>query len=390
MPGLGHSSPIVWGDRVFLTTAISATTDAPSLQTGWIGGSGESAADSGAWTWRVLCYDLKSGKTLWSHDAHTGEPRAKRHLKATFANSTPATDGKHVVAFFGSEGLYCYDVDGRQLWKTDLGVLKSGPYSMPDLEWGFASSPVIHKDTVVVQCDVLNGPFIAILDLKNGKELRRIEREDVATWSTPAIVEAAGRTQIVCNGYRQIAGFDFETGKKLWGVPSGGDVPVPTPFVAHDLIFITNAHGGPNPIYAVRTDATGDLNIEYVAAQQSGLQWYRKRDGTYMPTPIVVGDNIYVGNDRSILRVGDARTGKGIYKERLGDGNATITASPVATNERIYYANESGDVFVVKTGDEFELLATNKMNDVCMATPAIAGDALLIRTKGKLYCLAAD
>ncbi|MGE3182823.1 MAG: PQQ-binding-like beta-propeller repeat protein, partial [Phycisphaerae bacterium] len=389
VPGLGHSSPIVWEDRVFLTTAVSNETDTPTLETGWSGGSGESAADAGAWTWKTLCYDLKTGKQLWSQDAHTGVPLAKRHIKATYANSTPATDGKHVLAFFGSEGLYCYDMDGKLLWKTDFGVLKSGPYNMPELEWGFASSPVIHEDKVVVQCDVLNGPFVAILDIKDGKEIRRIEREEVATWSTPAIVkttaqgDAPARTQIVCNGYKQIAGFDFETGKQLWTVPGGGDVPVPTPFVAHDLIFISNAHGDANPVYAVRTNAAGQQTTE-IPGVSSGLAWYDARAGSYMPTPIVVGENIYVGDDRSILRASRAKTGEPLYKERLGSGSATMTASAVAADKQIYYTNEAGDIFVVEAGDEFKLLAENKMNDVCMATPAITGDALLIRTKQAL------
>ena len=201
IPGLGHSAPIVWNDRVFLTTAVNLDTDTPSVQTGWSGGAGESAKDTGEWTWRVMCLQLETGKILWSKVAHVGKPTIKRHLKASHANCTPATDGEFVVAFFGSEGLYCFDVDGQAIWKHDFGKLHSGPYDAPELEWGFSSSPIIHGDRVIVQCDCLNTNFVAVLDVRTGTEIRRIDRAgEVATWSKPLVVTAKEREQIVCNG----------------------------------------------------------------------------------------------------------------------------------------------------------------------------------------------
>ena len=238
VPGLGHSSPIVWGNHIFLTTATNSETESPKLETGWLNGSGKSAADEGEWTWRLLCIELATGEIQWTSDAHMGQPKSKRHTKASHANCTPATDGTYVVAFFGSEGLYCYDTDGEQKWKLDLGLLHAGPYDDPELDWGFSSSPIIHDDKVIVQCDCLNEHFVLIVDIATGKELRRIDRGDeVATWSTPAIIETDDVTQLVCNGYRRMAGYDFETGEELWHLSDGGDIPVPTPLFDDDRIY---------------------------------------------------------------------------------------------------------------------------------------------------------
>ena len=199
--GLAHSSPIVWGERVYLTTAVSIGKSEPELQTGWMGGSGRSAADKSPWMWNVLCLDKRSGKILWEETAYGGMPKAKRHAKATHANCTPATDGKHVVAFFGSEGLHCYDAEGKLLWSKDLGVLDAGPYNGPDMQWGFAGSPIIHDGKVIVQCDTHNTSFWAAFDVETGKEIRRVKRREVSTWSTPAVYVGRQRTQLICNGW---------------------------------------------------------------------------------------------------------------------------------------------------------------------------------------------
>ena len=284
IPGLGHSAPIVWGDRVFLTTAVNSETDRPAVKTGWSGGAGESAKDGGVWTWQVVCLKLSTGQILWTKDARIGTPTIKRHLKASHANCTPATDGKVVVAFFGSEGLHCFDFDGRPIWKHDFGKLHSGPYDAPKLEWGFASSPIIHNGRVIVQCDCLNNNFVAILDIKTGKEIRRIDRDgEVATWSTPLVVSSADRQQIVCNGYHQMAGYDLQTGERIWYLNDGGDVPVPTPLFANGLIYLTNGHGR-NPTYAIQPTASGDLTPGDDEAKNPGLTWWQSRDGSYIPT----------------------------------------------------------------------------------------------------------
>jgi hypothetical protein len=287
IPGLGHSAPIVWGDRVFLTTAVNSDTDNPTVDTGWTGGAGESAMDTGQWTWQVVCLQLGSGNILWTKRAHVGTPSIKRHLKASHANCTPATDGKFVIAFFGSEGLYCFNIDGELIWKHDFGKLRSGPYDAPELEWGFASSPIIYNGHVIVQCDCLNSNFVAILDIKTGTEIRRIDRDgEVATWSTPLVVTTENRQQIVCNGYHQMAGYDLKTGARIWHLKKGGDVPVPTPLFANGLIYLTNGHGR-SPTYAIQPTASGDLTPSDDRSENSGLAWWQSRVGSYMPTPLV-------------------------------------------------------------------------------------------------------
>ena len=389
LPGLGHSAPIVWGDRVFVTTAVNADTDQPSVKTGWSGAGGASAKDTGKWTWQVMCLRLRTGQVLWTRDVHVGQPTIKRHLKASHANCTPATDGTYVVAFFGSEGLHCFDVSGRRVWKRNFGKLVSGPYDAPDLEWGFASSPVIHEGRIVLQCDCLNTNFVAILDLETGKEIRRIDRGgEVATWSTPLVVNAAGRQQIVCNGYRQMAGYDWRTGARLWHLNGGGDVPVPTPLFANGLIYLTNGHGR-SPTYAIRPAAVGDMTPEADGPARPGLAWWRPRSGSYMPTPLVTDQRLYTCGDNGRLEVRDAMSGELIYRKRVGTGSQTYSASAVAAGENIYFVSERGQVTVIKQGDVFHKVATNDVEDIVMATPAVSGDRLLIRGVRNLFCLAA-
>lgn len=388
--GLSHASPVVWGNRIFVATAVNADDKEPTLEIGWLGGTGKSPQDDGDWTWQLLCIALDSGKQLWAKDVRSGTPAFKRHIKATHANCTPATDGRHVVAFYGSEGLYCFDVDGNLLWEHDFGKLDSGPYDTKGLEWGFASSPIIHNGYVIVQCDCLNTNFIAILDVSTGKEVRRIEREgEVATWSTPAVVTVDGRTQIVCNGYRQMAGYDFETGERLWFLSGGGDVPVPTPLFSDGLIYLTNGHGAA-PTFAIKPTATGDVTPARNKPLPDGLAWWEQSDGSYMPTPIVVDGLLYTCNDNGVLAVRDVKDGEQLYRQRVGTGSRVYSASAVAAKDRLYFCSERGEVTVVRQGREFELIAGNEMQEIVMATPAISGDRLLIRTVKNLYCIAAD
>ena len=388
IPGLGHSSPIVWDKRVFLTTAVNSETDDPTLETGWLGGSGKAAEDEGDWAWQVLCLDRVDGKILWTKTVATGLPKLRRHLKATHANCTPATNGKFVVAFFGSEGLYCLDFNGNIIWRTDFGKLHSGPYDVPELEWGFASSPVIHNNQVIVQCDCLNQAFVAVLDLETGEELRRIERDENATWSTPTLFQFEDQTQLVCNGYKQMAGYNFDNGELLWSLSGGGDVPVPTPLFADGRIVITNGHAR-SPTFVISPSARGDLTpASETADNPAGLLWWQPRGGSYMPTPIIVGDLLYTCSDNGRMTVQRMDSGEQVYQKRVAA--ATFSASAVATPSRIYLASEEGQVFVVKTGEEFEMLATNTMNEITMASPALSGDQLFIRTLKQLVCLAND
>src|SRR5688572_12239159 len=227
VPGLSHSSPVVWGDRVFITTAVPVERGDQTLKTGLYGDIG-SVKESAEYRWLVLCFDKNTGKQLWEREAHRGVPKIKRHPKATHANSTPAVDGKRVIAFFGSEGLYCFDLDGKPLWKKDFGLLDSGYFVVPEAQWGFASSPVLFEDQVIVLANVQKDSFLASLDAATGEQRWRTARNDVPTWDTPTVHREGDRTQIIVNGFREIAGYNFADGKKIWTLDGGGDIPVPT------------------------------------------------------------------------------------------------------------------------------------------------------------------
>lgn len=387
LDGLGHSCPISIDGRVFLTTAVSESND-EKVPTGFVGGSGESAIDSGTWRWQVAAFDLKTGIEIWRRTVASGVPTIKRHLKATHANSTPATDGKHIVACFGSEGLYCLDIDGQLLWKKDFGKLHSGPYDAPKLEWGFASSPIIHNDEVILQCDCLNTAFVAVLNISDGSEILRIKRDDVATWSTPLIVKTETETQLVCNGYRQMAGYNLESGERLWTLHGGGDVPVPAPLFAKGHIILSSGHGR-SSAYAISPAARGDITPGRDSREPAsdGLLWWEPRGGSYIPSPIIVGDFLYTCSDRGVLTTRDVNTGELIYQQRVGGQHS---ASAVATEDRLYFSSEDGTVFVVNTGPDFKVAASNSMQEPIFATPAIVGDRLLIRTTHHLICIGAD
>jgi outer membrane protein assembly factor BamB len=393
LPGLGHSSPIIWGDRLFVTCAVNQRKTAP-LKVG-LYGDPQSAEDNEVQQWNVFCLNKRTGNILWSQTAHEGVPKQKRHPKATHANCTMATDGTNVVAFFGSEGLYCYDLDGHLRWQKDWGTLRTSPVvynDKPDpqgvdLEWGFASSPIIYAHRVFVQCDVLTNGFVAALDVADGKELWRTRRDDTATWSTPAICADAPRPQIIVNGWRHMGGYDLRTGEGIWQLAGGGDCPVPTPLVWKDLVFLTSAHGPRRPLYAVRTDAVGDVSLRNGATTNQHVAWSALHGGSYMQTPLVYGDYLYSCHIDGVLSCYEARTGKQMYKERLGSGGDGYTASPVASEGKLYFTSERGAVFVVKPGPDFTVLATNQMREVCMATPAISEGTIFFRTQNHIVAV---
>jgi len=386
IPGLGHSSPVIWGNRIFVTTAVSAITD-PTLKVGLYGDIDPVEKEEIAHEWRLYALDRESGEIVWMRAAHKGIPQIPRHPKSSHANSTPATDGRRVVAFFGSEGLYAYDMDGELLWNRDLGVLKSGFFRAADALWGFGSSPIIHDGRVIVQCDVLEGGFIAAFDVTNGKELWNTRRDEVPTWSTPAIDAGRGPARVIANGYRHIGGYDLETGQEVWRLRGGGDIPIPTPQVVGDLIYITNAHGGESPIYAVRRDATGDISAAGDGASRRHIAWSRERDGAYMPTPLVLDGGLYVLRDNGTLTAFDAATGEQRYKSRLGRGGSGFTASAVAAGGKLFFTSEMCETYVVDPGSEFKLIETNSLDAICMATPAIADGHLYFRTDGHLIAI---
>ena len=337
--------------------------------------------------WHVYCLDKKTGKIAWQQTANTGVPKIKRHMKSTHANSTLATDGQHLVAFFGSEGLYAYDLKGKLLWKKDLGVLDAGFYMVPEAQWETGSSPVIHDGIVIVQADVQKGSFLAAFDVRDGKELWRSARSDVPTWGTPTIHQVNGQSQVIVNGMRHAGAYDLKTGKEIWKLTGGGDIPVPTPVVSDGLVYLTNAHGPMSPVYAIRETASGDVSLSSGASSNAGVAWSYPRDGGYMCTPLVYRGLVYIVKFNGVLNVYDAKTGEKKFQERFAGGTSAFTASPVASDGKVYFANEDGQVFVLKASPTYELLSTNDMGSSVLATPAISEGRLLFRTQKELISI---
>lgn len=381
IPGLGHASPIVVGDRVFVVTANSGERN-PSLRIGLYGDIAP-VQDEGEQSWDLYCLSKRSGTIRWKRAMYRGAPQIKRHTKASHANSTPATDGMHLVVFLGSEGLYCYDLCGNLKWKRNLGLLDSGYYVVPSAQWGFGSSPIIYRNMVIVQCDVQKNSFIAAFNIDSGCELWRTERQDVPTWSTPAIYEGANRAELIVNGYKHAGGYDPWTGNELWRLSDGGDIPVPTPVFADDSIILSSAHGAKRPLCAVRAGARGDITLKGGATSSEYIAWYEPREGIYMQTPIVYRGLLYACRNNGVLSCYDVGTGKRLYRARLGSGG--FTASAVAADGRIYFTSENGLVYVVQAGPKFKVLAENKVGEVCMATPAISDGLFIVRAKRHVY-----
>lgn len=384
IPGLGHAGPIIWQDRVYLTTAVKPGTKA-DLKVGLYGDI-NSYSETETHQWRLLCLDKATGRILWDKLEFQAVPRTQRHTKATHCNSTPATDGKRLVAILGSEGLFCFDMNGRQLWHKDLGRMDPGYYVVTNTSWGFGSSPVLYQDKVVVQCDVLSEQFLAVYDANDGRQLWRTARQDVPTWSTPLVAHTPDRTQIIVNGWKQIGGYDFTTGRSLWQLREGGDIPVASPVLGGDFVILTSAHGKVRPMRAVRLDARGDITPPEIGATNQSVVWTHPRQGDYLQTPIVVGDLLWGAMD-SIVTCFDVGTGKIHYSERLGDGAQAFTASPVAAAGKLYFTGERGQVLVLPATKEFSVLATNQLNAICLSTPAISDGTLFFRTTDKLVAV---
>lgn len=382
IPGLSHSSVAIWGDRVFVNTAVKQGEGDPELRVGLYGDIG-SVDDDSAHEFRLLCLDRKTGEVLWSKVVFEGVPAIKRHPKGSHAASTPTTDGEHVAVFHGTEGLHVYTVDGEPVWKKDFGVLDSGFFRVPDAQWGWASSPVIHDGRVYIQADAQQGSFVAAFDKRTGEQVWRTEREEVPTWCTPTVHVTDARRQLVLNGWKHIGGYDLDTGKELWKLEGSGDIPVPTPVCAHGLIFITNAHGGPARILAISEDAKGELSVD---ADGENTVWTDRRYGAYMQSPFVYGDELYVCRDNGVITCWDARKGEQHYRQRLTAG-VGYSASGIAAGGKLYYPSEEGDVHVIKAGKTYELLAVNVLGEICMASPAASQGMLFFRTRSKLIAV---
>ena len=384
IPGLGLSSPVVWNNKLFITTAISAN-DSAGIKPG-IYGSINPVQDESVHEWKVLCFDRNTGQKIWEQTSCKGIPKMKRHPKSSHANCTIATDGNYVAAFFGSEGLYCYDINGNLQWKKDFGILKSVFYTAPQAEWEFASSPIIHDGVVIIQVDVLENSFVAAYDVKTGKEIWKTKRDEIPGWCTPTIYYDQGKTRVALNGYKYRAGYDFQTGREIWHMSGGGDIQIPTPVTGHGMIYFNSAHGRLSPIYAVKSDAAGDITLPDNATSDEYIAWSHPRGGSYMGTMLLVGDYLYNLDWNGVLTCYNALTGEEIYHQKAGTGNSYVS-SPVASDGKIYIGDDAGNIYIVQVGSEYKLLATNPLDDIFMTTPALTKNMIYFRTSKYLIAV---
>ncbi|HSC27648.1 MAG TPA: PQQ-binding-like beta-propeller repeat protein [Vicinamibacterales bacterium] len=385
VPGLGHSSPVVWGDRVFVTTAVSSRPDAtfrPGLY-----GDGDASEDRSRHRWTIYAYDKRTGKLNWERVAHEGEPAEKRHIKSTYASSSPATDGRIVVAWFGSQGVHAYDVDGSFRWKVDLGHLNLGAYDIPTFEWGPASSPIIWNDLVILQCDTQADSFLLALDAATGRTVWKTDRDELPSWGTPTVVTTSAGPQLVTNASNFIRAYDPRTGRELWRLGRSSKITAPTPFAADDLIVVASGRGPERPIFVVRPGARGDVTLPESETKSEHVAWSRTGRGSYMPTPLVYGGLLYVLANNGVFDAYDLKTGDEVYRERLPHLGSGFSASPVAADGKIYLSGEDGEMVVVAAGREFRHVATNSMGELIMATPALSGGVMYVRSAASLFAV---
>ena len=384
IPGAGHSSPIVWGNRIFVTTAVAEDPNVESFKGGVYMGGNRAKPDESQYAYCLICLDADEGTIQWSRAVIRQEPKTRRHTKNTYASETPATDGEHVFASFGSAGLYCVDLAGNVIWKRDLGLLRVRQ------GWGTGSSPVLFKNTVIVNCDNDDNSYIAAFDKTTGEPVWRTERDEGASWGTPFLFETDERTIVVTNAGKRMRGYDAQTGKLLWECAGGSMITVPSPVSTQGLVFLSSGHSisfGRQPIIAVRSGASGDITPSRGETQSQGVAWSYPKGGPYVTSPIAVRQYLYVPLDQGTLTCYEALTGQVVYeKQSLGVRN-TITASPVADDGRIYIQTEDGACYVVKQGPEFEILAVNKLDEIFCASPAISGGRLFLRGRKHLYCI---
>lgn len=383
IPGTAWSSPIVWGNRVFVTTAVPEGEQEEPKKGLYFGGNREDVPEM-TYRWKVLCLDLETGKLLWDVVAHEGKPATAIHLKNTYASETPVTDGERVYAFFGSAGLYCYDFSGRLLWKRDLGAYPTR------FGWGTASSPVVDEGKVFIQDDNEEKSFLVALDAKTGEEVWRDDRKEISSWATPFIWRHGKRTELITAATNYVRSNDPATGELLWKLTGMSSIAVPTPLAGDGLLYVSSGYvmDPRRPLFAIRPGASGDVSLQGDESSNSSVAWAQKHGGPYMPTPILVGNNIYVLYDRGFMACYDAVTGEPRYeKQRVGRGGSGFTSSPWSYDGKIFCLNEDGDTYVIEAGNEYKEVGKNSIDEMFMATPAIGKNTVLLRGAKHLYAL---
>jgi len=385
IPGLAHSSPVVWGDRIFVTTAVS--TDPKATFKPGLYGDGDASKDQSVHRWILYSIDKKTGKIIWEQLAHEGAPIEKRHIKSTYANSTPATDGRIVVSWFGSEGVYAYDFKGRLLWKVDIGKIDLGAYDIPTYEWGPASSPIIWNNLVILQVDTQADSFLLALDAATGKTVWKTDREEIPSWGTPTIANTSTGPVLVTNASNYIRGYDPKTGKELWRLGGSSKITAPTPIFAEDLIVVVSGRGPERPIFVVRPTAHGDLTLPSGQKSSDAVVWSMTGRGSYMPSPLAYNGTLYILNNNGLFDAYNLKTGAEVYRQRLANVGSGFSASPIAADGKIYLSSEDGDILVITAGEKFNQIATNSMGELLMATPALSEGVMYVRSATSLFAI---
>ena len=379
--GRGHSTPIVWGDKIFLTTAIptkplpapAATAQTEPRRGGPGGGAGASIEHR----FEVICINRKTGKVIWQKTARVATPHEGYHRAyGSFASNSPITDGKHVYAFFGSRGIYCYDMNGKLVWEKDLGV-----QMRMRLQFGEGVAPALDGERIFLTFDQESDSFIVALDKRTGKELWRAARDERSSWSTPLIIEHAGRRQVVVSATSKVRSYDIQTGKVIWECAGLGSNVIPAPVYHNGVVYVMSGHRDPR-LMAIRLGKEGDLT------GTDSVLWTHTRGISYTLSPVLYEDKLYVVTDSGQVSCFNIATGEPYYHQVRLPRPYNFKASPVGANGKLYLATEDGDVVVAKMGEKLEVISTNRLEDqVFLASPVIVEGELFLRSQNTLYCI---
>ncbi|MCA9133388.1 MAG: PQQ-binding-like beta-propeller repeat protein [Planctomycetales bacterium] len=383
IPGRGWSSPVVWGNRIFLTTATNVGETEEPKKGLYFGGNRPEPPQS-RHDWMALCLHLQSGEVLWQKVLHSGVPQTAIHLKNSFASETPVTDGEHLYVLLGGIGVFCLDMEGKVAWQHPLEPRETR------YGWGTAASPVLHEDRLYLVNDNEEESYLLALDKRTGEEVWTVARDEESNWATPYIWQNALRTEIVTPGSGKVRSYDLD-GNELWSLTGMSSITIATPYVAQGLLIVSSGYVGDNlrPLYAIRPGAEGDITLTGEQTANTSIAWMQAQAAPYNPSTIAYQGTVYVLLDRGFLAAYDLRDGSEIYSKQRIPGGRAFTASPWASAGKIFCLNEDGITFVFRAGGEFELLHKNSLaeDDMGMATPAIVGNRLLLRTAARLYCI---
>jgi outer membrane protein assembly factor BamB len=376
LPGRGWSSPIVWGDRIFITTAVSDEPLETPKKGLYFGGNRAKPRDC-IHRWLLICLDKQSGKKLWQKTCAEEVPKTAIHLKNSYASETPTTDGERVYAYFGALGIFCFDFSGNPIWEKRIDPMDTC------YGWGTGSSPLLDDAHVYIQSDNDHTSFLLALDKKTGAEVWRVDRQEKSAWSSPFLWQTSQHTELITVASECARAYDPATGKQIWSLKGNSTIVCPTPIASKELLYVSSGYvmDKHRPIYAIKTESTGELSAESVA-------WHNKSAGPYNPSPLLYDGRIYVLYDRGFFGCLDAATGEEIYEmQRIQGNRAGFTSSPWAYDGKVFCLNEDGACFVFQAGDEFEQLHKNSLDEMCMASPAISDGYLFIRTDEHLYAI---